>query len=295
MAEITKEKEVTVEDTGKTPEVSVEKTTTIAPVMDETTEAADDTGEAPESEDISDIIALLNIMDQESGGTGEIQEVPAALKGSIKFLIDKLIFVRDMFEDPLWKKILDDMADQKEDGSIPSIEVAIARTIPLDKLQELADSEDYEGAQTGLADNLAKTKSMEDEDAMYEENFNQSQAAGEKYAARMGYDEERKNALFQKVLDLFRVMGDGKLTEKEFEEVDMMLNYKPDTEALRDQIGENPDPKEVLPDKASVEAAMTEGGKPIERPRSTGPGLESLSEFDVGVDVTDIGRRKRKV
>ncbi len=60
-------------------------------------------------------------MDEQIGGKGGIAEIPDALRGSIKYLVDQLTFVKGLFEDPLWMSILDDLADQKEDGKTPSV------------------------------------------------------------------------------------------------------------------------------------------------------------------------------
>ena len=216
-------------------------------------------------------------MDSEVGGKGEITGIPEELKASIQYLVDKLIVVRDAFADPDWKALLDDMADQAEEGKTPSAKVAIARVIPLEVLQELADNEEYEGAQTELADNLAMQQQTDDEDAMYDENFQKTQQAADVYAKKMGYDEARKNALLQKVFDLYKVMADGILTEAEFAEVDKMLNYDTDTADLRSQIESGKTEKEMLPDQASVEATLTATKeKKTPKPANT-PGLESIS------------------
>ena len=284
--EVIKEKSVTVND-NKTPKVKIEGEAVVAPVKDETTV------EAPEADDIKDVIALLNILDTNTGGKGAIAEIPEALRGSVKYLVDQLTFIKDLFADPLYMAILDDLADQKEDGTTPSVEVAIARNIPMEKLQALAESEDYEGAQGELTDNLAMQKQVGEEDAQYEANFTQSQKAGEEYAAEMGYDEARKNELFQKVLDLLTIMGDGVLTKVEFADVDKMLNYGPDTESLRAQLSEQ-DSKEVLPDQASVEATISGTRKPAPSKPTTGPGMQSLGSYDdVNAKITGTGKRKR--
>lgn len=259
----------------------------IAPSKDEPMEE----GEAPDAEDINSVLMLLNVMDKQIGGKGEIAEVPEQLKGSIKFLVEKLIFVRDLWEDPMWQSILDDMADQKEDGMTPSMEVAIARNIPVERLQQLADSEDYAGAQTSLADSLAQKKSAKEEDEMYKSNFDASQKAGEEYASEMGYNEDEKNALFQMVLDLFKVFGDGKLTKEEFAKVDKMRTFDTMKDELQGQINTN-DPKEVLPDKSSLEASMVKTTAPKQASPNT-PGMGSLNYGGADTDITQIGKRKR--
>lgn len=287
--EIKEDKSISVDDTGKTPVVEVDKKVEVAPEGDKPAET-----DAPDADDFNNVIMLLNDLDKQTGGKGEITEVPDVLKGSLRYMVDALSFVRDRFEDPLHKAILDDLYDQEEDGKTPSVEVAIARTVPLAKIQELAESEDYESAQGALTESLASAKSMEEEDALLDASFQESQKAGEEYAAEMGYDEAEKNALFQVVLDLFQIMGDGKLTKEEFAKVDKMRNYDKDTGDLRSQINVQ-DTKEVLPDQASVEAALkTPITKSAPAPSDT-PGMGSMSAYqNAATDLSEIGKRKRK-
>lgn len=269
----------------KTPEQNVDT----APLEDK---SVDQVSDSLDGEDIDDALVLLNIMDKEVGGKGEIAGIPEDMRSSIKYLVEKLVFVRDLFDDPLWKAILDDMADQKEDGKTPSVEVAIARNIPLEKIQTIAESEDYEGAQNELTSNLVSKKQAEEEDAQYEASFEESKKAGEAYAAEMGYDDAQKNELFQHVLDLFKIMADGKLTVNEFKQVDKMRNYDKDVEDLRSQI-QPKEAKEVLPDKASVEAAIT---KKEVKPKNNAntPGIGSMGAYqNIGTDVTKVGSRRR--
>jgi hypothetical protein len=274
------------------PDNTESKTPEVSPDAEVAPEETDKPTEAPDEEDIDDVLALLNIVEQETGGKGEIKDIPPELRNSIKYIYDKLVFVRELFEDPLWKAILDDMADQKEDGEVPSAEVAIVRNIPLDKLQQLAESEDYAGAQNELASNLDASKKSAEDDAMLEENFNASQQAGTEYAKEMGYDEDEKNALFQVVLELFNIMGDGKLTKEEWAKVDKMRNYDKDTEALKSQIEAQGETKEVLPDQASMEATM-KPAPPEAKPKSA-PGLGSMAAYqNPATDITQVGARKR--
>jgi len=263
--------------------------TPAAPTMDESEGGSSET---LDGEDIDDVLTLLNIVDKEIGGNGEIAGIPDELRNSFKYIVDKLIFVRDLFEDPLWKSILDDMADQKEDGKTPSVEVAIARNIPLEKLQTLAESEDYEGTQTELTSNMEAGKKAEEEEMAYEANFEASKKAGEEYAAEMGYDEDEKNSLFQLVLDLLKITADGILTIDEFRKVDKMRNYDKDIEDLRSQIKPK-ETKEVLPDKSSVDAKIKTQIPKVNKP-ANGPGIGSLSAYqNVATDVTQIGSRRR--
>lgn len=285
--EVQKEKTITVNDEGKTPVVEADTKTTVAP-MDQTTD------EAPAKEDIDDVLMLLNMMDKESGGKGEIAEIPDGLRGSIGFLVDKLNFVRELFEDPDYKALLDDLADQKEDGQTPSVKVAIARNIPIEDIQSLADTEDYEGVQNSLTDSLTAQKQADEEDALFEANFQESKAAGDTYAAEMGYDEEEKQALFDLVLELFRIMGDGKLTVEEFRRVDKMRNFDKITEDLRSQIPTG-DTKEVLPDQASIETAKAAMPAPQPSAPANSMGMGSMSAYqDPMTDVTAVRGQGRR-
>lgn len=285
---IKKEKSVTV-DSGKSPEVKIEGEATVAPVMDEPIV------DAPEAEDLSDVISLLNLMDTNNGGKGAIADIPEDLRGSIKYLVGLLTGLKDLYEDPLYMAINDDLFDQREEGLTPSVEVAIARNIPLDRLQDLADSEDYEGTQSELTDGIAAGKQAVMDGKQDEANFELFQQAGQEYAAEMGYDEARTNELFQKVLDLLQVMGDGVLTKAEFAEVDKMLNYGPDTENLRSKLSAQT-PKEVLPDQASIDATVTKTNQaPVRKAPVNAPGMASLAAYgeDTNAKITGTGKRRR--
>lgn len=264
----------------------------IAPKEDKPVEQETETLDA---EDIDDALTLLNIMDREIGGKGEIGVIPEEMRGSIKYLVEKLVFVRDLFEDPLWKSILDDMADQKEDGKTPSVEVAIARNIPLEKIQTLTESEDYEGVQGELSSNITAKKQSEEEEVEIEASFEESKKALDEYSAKMGYDEERINELSQTALDLFQILADGKISVVEWEKVDKMQNYDDDIEDLRSQI-QPKEAKEVLPDKSSVDATIKTQTqtKQTSKPPVNTPGIGSMGAYNnVGTDITNIGKRKR--
>jgi hypothetical protein len=274
-----------------------EKTTTqkteTAPIKDKSVEQKTEPVDVEEI--VDEALMILNIMDKEVGGKGEIAAIPEDMRNSLKSIIDLLNFVKGRYEDPLYSAIMDDMKDQEEDGKTPSLEVAIARNIPLERIQALAEGEDYEGTQNELSSNLTAKKQSEEEEVEYEASFEESKKAGEEYAAKMGYDETEKNDLFQVVLDLFKILADGKITVEEFEKVDKMRNYDKDMADVIGQIPSN-DAKEVLPDKASVDASnMKTQQKPKTTPTPTGPGLTSMGVYDkVGIDVTEVGKRKRK-
>lgn len=290
MAEELKEQTATV-----TEKPTEDKTT--APIEDKPVEkpSGNESLDSKETIDtIDETLMILNIIDQEKGGKGEIAEVPEGMKVALGGLIDNLVLIRDLFEDPDWKAILDDMADQKEDGKTPSVMVAIARNFPIEEIQKLAENEDYEGVQNELSSKLAAQKETEKMESDYESAFDESKKAGEEYAAEMGYNDEERNTLFQFVLDLFAVMADGKLTKEEFRKVDKMRNYDKDTEDLRSQI--QPEAKkEVLPDKASVDAALQAKPKAQATQQKSVPGLGSMGAYsNAQTDITKIGSRKRK-
>lgn len=283
----------------KITEQEVQKTTVEEPTAPATDKTVSENTESLDAEEVSDTIdetlSVLNVIDKQNGGTGSISEVPEGMKNAIKSLIANLVLIRDLFEDPLWKAILDDMADQKEDGKTPSVEVAIARNIPLENLQSLAESEDYEGVQGELSSSLSAKKEAAQMESDYESSFEESQMAGEEYATEMGYSEEEKNSLFQMVLDLMQILADGKLTKEEFKKVDQMRNYEKDTEALRSQI--QPEAKkEVLPDKASVDAALQSKQTKTQKPPVATPGLGSMTGpyANATTDYTRTGPRNKK-
>lgn len=269
-----------------------------APMKDKTTDA-------PEAEDFSTVIEILNAVDRDMlQGKGEITEIPGPMQGSLKYIIEQMVFLRDLFEDPLWKAIMDDLVDQKEDGRMPSILVAFARNVPMEKFEAIADNEDYIGAQQELADNMAMEEEnrmkAEEEDAMFEEGFQASKAAGMEYAEEMGYDEAQTNELFQFMLDFYKIVGDGKLTKDEWSKVDKMRNYDKDMEDMRAQMPADDKAKEVLPDQASLETEMAP--PPPKRHGNMGGGMKIGMESmvspnarayeNVGTDVTQIGKRK---
>jgi len=252
--------------------------------------------EAPTNNDIDQVINVLNELDMLSGGKGTIKQLPPELLGSVKYLIDKMTAVKEAFADPLFVSLIDDMVDQHEDGQIPSVEVAVVRNIPIEKLQDLADTEEYGNTQMELANNLASQKTKEEEDSILDQNFASSQAAGDEYAAEMGYSSDEKNALFKFMMDMYSIIGDGKLTKKEWKDVDNMRNFDKITGDLQSQIRSQEDAKVVLPDQSSIEAAKS-STQNMNRPRQNNtnvPGLSSLGNGNPYQNVsTDYTNRRR--
>jgi hypothetical protein len=283
---------ITAEAEVKTPAVEVKKEVSAAPVKDKPVEAA--ASDAPDEKDISDVIKLLNEIDSMNGGKGDIAEIAPNLVGTVKFLLDKMIALRDAFQDPLFKSVLDDMVDQQEDGKTPSLLVAVARNAPMDVLQGLADNENYADVQGAVDEQLANTKAASDAEETMFGNFEESQKEGQAYADEMGYDEAQAQELFKTAMTWFSILGDGKITKKEWGDIDNMRNYKKDTEELRSQIPEAPE-KVVMPDKDSIAATTAEKTqKPKPAPRNNMEKMEkampNLGGFE-GVGNKRYGRK----
>jgi len=277
------------QESGKPSETNTDVTDVAAQETDKSVEGESD--DAPGQEDITDVIAILNAIDQGLGGKGELTSIPPELASTIKELVRKLVVLRDISEDPLWAAILDDIVDQKEDGQPASLKVAIARNVPLQELMELAESEDYAGTQKSLSDKLTSDKDVAAEDERIGMNFDKTKANFESYCAKNNYSDEEKSGLWEKVSMLMRVFGDGLLSEEEFAEVDKMRNYDSDVAGIKAQIPAG-NKKEVLPDKASIDAAIYPGPKTESyKPRNQ---LESMAASAPSVDVTEIGKRKRR-
>jgi len=289
-------KKVTLEGSDKSPAVEKTETTVMAGAAPETDEPTPETpetdvdaSEAPDKEDISDLINLLNEINQIDGGGDNISDVPEELRGVLKFITGKLLALRDAFEDPLFKKVLDDMVDQREDGQTPSLLVAVARNVPIEELQELADGEGYEEAQGAVEEKVASDKQAKaDEEGLYA-NFEKSDENLKAYCEKMGYEGEEKDEFFGAISMLRDAFADGILSMEELEQIDKMRNYDKDVEGLRSQIPEEPS-KEVLPDKASIDAAMT---PPTPKRQAPSNSIEAMAAINPMTDVTMIGKRKR--
>lgn len=286
--DLTVEKEVTISKDKPTEQTGEQ---TAAPVTDKPVEA-------PDAEDFSAVINVLNAVDKDVlSGMGEITDIPDQAKAPIKYIVEQLVFMRDLYEDPLWTKIMDDLVDQKEDGKTPSILVAFARNVPMGELEALSDNEDYTGAQQDLSDRLAKEKADADamaaDEAALVETLEKSKANGRAYGERIGYSEEEINNMFSDMLKFMQLIGDGEISEKDWEDYDKMRNYDADTKDLRGQIETltaGKPPKEMLPDQASVESVVAEK-KQAPRPPVNQPGMASMMDQPV---TTDYANRPRK-
>lgn len=293
-----KNKEMDVESTTKSPMAEVENEVAVAPEGEKSIAAAETEvtpttpetdGEAPDAEDISDLITLLNEVKAIAGGEGEITEIPEDLRGVLGFITSKMVALRDAFKDPLFKEVLDDMIDQQEDGSMPSLLVAVARNAPMEELQDLADNEKYADVQGAVIERIDKQASdaKAEEDMMA--NFEESQQAGQEYAEEMGYDDEQSQRLFTSAMKWFKILGDGKITKEEWAKVDKADNYDTDTEELRKQLPTEPI-KEIMPDQASMDAAITEKPQVPTRPVPKNS-IEGIGAKP-GNDWENLGKRK---
>lgn len=248
-------------------------------------------GSAPDEEDISDIIGMLNEMSSITGGEeGGIKDVPTEIRPVIRFMIQKMVALRDLFKDPLFKIILDDMVDQAEDGKEPSALVAFVRNVPREEYEELADSEDYEGAQGRVSSQLSDMETAKQSESELLDKFNESQEAGKRFAKSMGYDDQETVKLFSFAFEWFKILGDGVISENEWAKVDKMRNYDADVDALKQRMPQAPR-KEVLPDKSSMASApMPTRG--ITAPAATNSIERMGAMASPAEDITQVGKRR---
>lgn len=285
--EVMKEQGDGTEEQVKPVAESVESEEPKAPVGDEPLETEDSSSE----DDIADTIDILNQFQQIIGGKDQITGLPKNLIPVIKFTIEKMVALRDLFKDPYYKQLIDEMIDQKEDGKTPSVLAAIAKVIPIDEIEELADSEDYESAYKGVESRLASEKEASEKESQMYAKFQESQNAGKSYCQKKKYDEAEMKELFSFALGWFKILGDGQISEKEWEQIDKLKNYDSDIESIKKQIPSAP-VKEVLPDKSSMEESMMpRAEKPKASPSTM---IESLGvTMSEAPDFSRIGRMKR--
>lgn len=253
----------------------------------EGTEASEmnQTSKTTTGNDIDDVLAILNEINQISGGKGNIANIPNELHSPIKFLIEKMITIRDAFDDPLFKDVLDDMDEQRQSGQVPSLLVAVARNVPMEELTKLADDENYEDVQSAVNDRVSKMKESEDSERALYANFDKSKKAIDAYCAKMGYDENRKKTLYARIAKLRDIFADGLITEEEVGEIDKIDNYDSDIAAIQSQIpaGET---KTVLPDQASINRSIAEQSAPKQTPQP------SIGSIQTQPDYMNVGKRK---
>lgn len=243
--------------------------------------------DAPSLEELNSMVTTLNEFDKFIGNSGQISDVPEGLRPAIKFMIEKLYMWRNLYEDPYYKAVNEDMDDQIADGQEPSYLVAIARTIPLEELQKLADNEDYAPYQQAISDEkAAKAAEAKSDEELYSK-FEQSQSNIEAYCEKMGYDDVEKED-FYKVINLWRdVFADGLISEQDCQRIDKERNYDTDMESLKKQIPSAPT-KEVIPDKSSVDASK------VQVPQTNQSGQNSIESIlqSQGTDWQNVGKRK---
>lgn len=225
----------------------------VAPIVEGDKPIEEET-EALEAEDVDDLLMVLNSIDGATGGAGSIPEIPEAMRGVLKALIEKIKFLREVYDDPTFNDLLDDMSEQKEMGQTPSLLVAIARNIPFEDIQALADEENYEAIQNGVKERLDSQKNDADAENTLFENIDNSQKELDQFIAENNYDEARKAKLNEAAIMWSKIFGDGRITVDEWSKIDKQENYDSDMEGLRSQLPES-SRKEVLPDQASMAAA----------------------------------------
>jgi len=158
---------------------TTKETTQEASEKSETTDAAD-------SQDIEQVLMILNEINQISGGKGKIAGIPPEIIGPVKFLVEKMVTIKDAFEDPLFKDVLDDMHEQRMDGQVPSLLVAVARNVPMEELQRVADEEGYEDVQKAVNDRVSKEKENEESEKALYGNFDTSKKKRERSGQALG-------------------------------------------------------------------------------------------------------------
>jgi len=259
---------------------TTEETTQEASEKSETTDAAD-------SQDIEQVLMILNEINQISGGKGKIAGIPPEVLGPVKFLIEKMVTIRDAFEDPLFKDVLDDMNDQRMDGQVPSLLVAVARNVPMEELQRVADEEGYEDVQKAVTDRVSKEKESEESEKTLYENFDTSKKNIDEYCSEAGYDDTRKQTLYATISMLRNCFADGLLTKEEIAKIDKIDNYDSDVETLKSQATPAGGIKTILPDKASIEESMTAKKAPAPAQNS----IQSTANFSTP-EYLNTGKRR---
>ena len=248
--------------------------------------------EIPTQDDFSAVIELLNEVDIMNGGNGEIGDIPPALANSVKYIADKMIALRDAFEDPYLKDVLDNMVDQREDGKTPSLLAAVAQILPIEEIQQLADSEDYESAQNGVKEGLEKQQEEQAGEAELYAKFDESKGNIEAYVSEMGYNEDEAGRLYDRIAKLRDIFADGLITKEEVAEIDKADKYDSDVAALQQQIPAEPT-KEVLPDRGSMDEQVAQTQQKPSGPSAPRNSIEALQANQGGqTDVTKIGKRR---
>lgn len=260
---------------------TTKETTQEASEKSETTDAAD-------SQDIEQVLMILNEINQISGGKGKIAGIPPEIIGPVKFLVEKMVTIKDAFEDPLFKDVLDDMHEQRMDGQVPSLLVAVARNVPMEELQKVADDEGYEDVQNAVNDRVSKEKEDEEAEKTLYGNFDQSKKNIDDYCTECGYDEARKQKLYGTIAMLRNAFADGLISKEEAAKIDKIDNYDSDVETLKSQAAPVGGVKTQLPDKASIEESMTAKKTPVPTSQTS---IQSTNNFSTP-DYLNTGKRR---
>ncbi|MDD4971894.1 MAG: hypothetical protein PHT07_20910 [Paludibacter sp.] len=240
----------------------------------------------PDEKDIEQVLMILNEVNKIQGGKGNISSIPPEIHGPVKFLVEKMVTIRDAFEDPLFKDVLDDMNDQRLGGQVPSLLVAVARNVPMEELQKVADDEGYEDVQNAVNDRVSKQKEDEESEKTLYGNFDKSKKNIDGYCKKMGYDDARKQTLYARIAKLRDIFADGLVSEEEAAEIDKIDNYDSDMETLKAQVPAS-GVKTVLPDKASIDESMATK-KPVQ---SNPASIENTANYQVPA-YQNVGKRK---
>lgn len=228
---------------------------------EESTNEASEKSESTGSQEIENLISVLNEIDKVKGGKGEIKSIPPELHNAIKLAVGYLTTIRDLYDDPLYKDVMDDMHEQRIDGHVPSLLVAVARNVPMEELQRVADEEGYEDVQKAVTYRVSKEKENEDSEKTLYRNFDTSKKNIDDYCSESGYDDARKQALYATISMLRNCFADGLLTKEEIAKIDKIDNYDSDIQTLKSQVPTG-GVKTVLPDKASIDESMAQKKTP---------------------------------
>lgn len=242
----------------------------------------------PDQKDIDNVLMVLNELDTIAGGTGKIAGIPPELVGSIKFLVENMITIRDAYDDPLFKDVLDDMHEQRTGGRVPSVLVAVARNVPMEELLKIADDENYEDVQTAVNERVSKEKEDGEAEKTLYGNFDKSKKSVDDYCAEMGYDDTRKQKLYATISMLRNCFADGLLTKEEVGKIDKMDLYDSDMESVKSQIPPGA-VKTVLPDKASIDESMAQKAPAKTQSQNS---LSVMGGFSTQPEYLNTGKRK---
>lgn len=250
-------KETTVESNIETPTDKVEVETDVADSKPTDVETETD---ALDKEDVDELLTLLNEINTAVGSEGAIGAIPDEMRGVTQAIVDKIVFLRNLYEDPTFEDILDDLAEQAELGETPSILVAVARTIPMEDIEAAADEENYSEIQSKVKGRIAERAENAAEEGRVLSNIDQTMQNLEQYASEQNYSDEEKDALMAEIKKMMGWFADGSISVEEFAEIDKKRNYDRDIEEVKSQIP--PETKrEVMPDAASM-AAMPQAPAP---------------------------------